>query len=41
VWELSEAWYGDRLSPDYRGRTAEEVQEVFGRVGFRDTFWRP
>ena len=28
-----EAWYGNRLSPDYRGRTAEEIREIFGHFG--------
>jgi hypothetical protein len=41
TWELSEAWYGNRLSPDYRGRTAEQIREVFDGVGLRDEFWRP
>jgi hypothetical protein len=41
TWELSEAWYGNRLSLDYRGRTAEEIREVFDGVGLRDEFWHP
>jgi len=36
--DLSEAWYGNRLSPDYRGRTAEEIREVLDGVGLRDEF---
>jgi hypothetical protein len=41
TWELSKAWYGNQLSPDYRGRTAEEIREVFDGVGLRDEFWHP
>ena len=41
TWDLSRAWYGNRLSPDYRGRTAEEIREVFDGVGLTDEFWHP
>ena len=41
TWELSETWYGNRLSPEYRGRTAEEIREVFDGVGLTDEFWHP
>ena len=41
TWKLSEVWYGNRLSPDYRGRTAEEIREVFDGVGLKDEFWHP
>ena len=41
TWELSKAWYGDRLSPGFQGRTAEEAQEIFGRLGLGGAFWRP
>ena len=32
-WELARVWYADRLSPDWRRRTPEEV-EVFASLGF-------
>jgi hypothetical protein len=41
TWDLSRAWYGNRLSPDYRGRTAEEIRGVFDGVGLSDEFWHP
>jgi hypothetical protein len=41
TWELSGAWYGNRLSLDYRARTAEEIWEVFDGVGLRNEFWYP
>jgi hypothetical protein len=39
VWELSKAWYDNRLSPDYRGRTAGQVQEIFAAQGLTADFW--
>ena len=29
VWELSKLWYHNRLSPDYRGRSAGEAADIF------------
>ena len=40
VWELSQLWYGNRMSPDFRGRTADEAMAIFERVGLRSAFWR-
>lgn len=39
VWELSKAWYHARLSADYRGRTAAQVQEIFASFGLTSDFW--
>ena len=39
LWELSQRWYQDRLSPEYHGRTVEQVQEIFRGVGLTSTFW--
>jgi hypothetical protein len=39
TWELSRLWYGDRLNPDFRGRTAEEAQAIFRRLGLQALFW--
>lgn len=41
VWRLAQAWYGVRLDPAYRGRTAEEVVAVFESVGLTSDFWKP
>ena len=38
TWDLSKAWYDDRLSPSFRGRTAEEAATSLGLGG---VFWRP
>jgi hypothetical protein len=41
VWELSKRWYHNRLSPEYHGRTIEQIQEIFREVGLIDPFWQP
>ncbi len=40
VWALSQAWYGDRMDPAYRGRTAGEAVGIFARLGLTSAFWR-
>jgi hypothetical protein len=40
MWQLAEAWYQNRLDPEWRRRTPEEAQEVFGRVGLTGAFWK-
>lgn len=40
VWELSKAWYHNRLSIDYHGRTLAEVQEIFKRFDLTSAFWQ-
>jgi hypothetical protein len=40
TWELARAWYGDRLDPAFRGRTADEAQRIFRDLGLDDPFWR-
>jgi hypothetical protein len=39
LWELSKAWYHDRLSPAYRSRTAAEVHAIFAGLGLTSAFW--
>ena len=39
-WRLARAWYGDRLSPDWRRRTPDEAHAVFESVGLTGPFWR-
>ena len=38
--ELSHAWWGDRLSPDWRPRTRDESQAILDRLGLRGPFWQ-
>jgi hypothetical protein len=40
LWELSQRWYQDRISPEYHGRTFEQVQEIFKEVGLTSPFWQ-
>lgn len=39
VWGLADAWYSDRMSPDWRRRTVEEAQELFSSLGLTGDFW--
>jgi hypothetical protein len=38
--ELSNAWWGDRLSPDWRPHTREQNQAVLDALGLTGEFWR-
>lgn len=40
LWELSKAWYGNRMSPDYRGRSAKEAEAIFEQYGATSDFWK-
>jgi hypothetical protein len=40
LWELSQRWYANRLSPEYHGRTVDEVQEIFKELGLTSAFWK-
>ncbi|HET7496437.1 MAG TPA: hypothetical protein VFJ80_13440 [Candidatus Limnocylindrales bacterium] len=37
--ELADAWWGDRLDPDWRPHTREENQAILARIGLTDPFW--
>ena len=37
---LSQAWWGDRLAPDWRPRTRDESQAILDAVGLVGDFWR-
>ena len=38
--ELARRWYGDRLSPAWRPRTAAQSQAILDAVGLTGGFWR-
>ena len=40
LWDLSQRWYHNRLSPEYHGRTAEQVREIFQETGLTSEFWK-
>ena len=37
--ELANAWWGDRLSPEWRPHTREQNQAILERVGLTGEFW--
>ena len=39
IWDLSQRWYRQRMSPEYHGRTPEQVQEIFKAAGLTSEFW--
>jgi hypothetical protein len=38
--ELAEAWWADRLDPDWRPHTREQNQAILDRLGLTGEFWR-
>jgi len=38
--ELANAWWDDRIAPDWRPHTREQNQAVLERLGLSDAFWR-
>jgi hypothetical protein len=38
--ELAEAWWGDRIAPDWQPHTREQNQEILDRLGLTGPFWR-
>ncbi len=39
LWQLSVAWYGNRLTPASRRPIGEEVTKIFSRIGLTGEFW--
>jgi hypothetical protein len=40
LWDLSQRWYGNRMLPEYHGRSIEEVQSIFQDFGLTSEFWQ-
>jgi hypothetical protein len=40
LWGLARTWYGDRLSKQWRRKTAEEAEELFEELGLTGAFWK-
>ncbi len=40
AWQLGRAWYGDKLSPDWKRATPEEAEAIFAGIGLIGDFWR-
>ena len=39
VWALSKAWYANRLSLDYQGRSSAEIVAIFRDIGLTGRYW--
>ena len=39
-WRLADAWYANRLAPDWGRRTPEEAESLFADLGLEGDFWR-
>lgn len=39
VAELAEAWWSDRLAPDWRPHTREQNQAILEELGLTGPFW--
>ncbi len=40
AWQLGQAWYADKLSPQWRRKTADEAEAIFAGIGLTGDFWR-
>ena len=40
TWKLADAWYRDRMKPEWRRRTVEEAHALFESLGLNGDFWR-
>ena len=40
LWDLSQRWYHNRISPDYHGRNMEQIQAIFQEAGLTSAFWQ-
>jgi hypothetical protein len=38
--ELAQAWWGDRLAPDWRPRAPADSQAILDRLGLTGPFWQ-
>ena len=38
--ELAQAWWSDRLAPDWRPHTREQNQAILDRLGLTGAFWQ-
>ena len=41
LWQLSVAWYANRLTIESRRPDADEMVGIFASVGLDDPFWNP
>lgn len=41
LWQMAVAWYANRLSAQARRPDANEIRQIFARIGLTDRFWDP
>jgi hypothetical protein len=41
LWQMAVAWYSNRLSLEARRPDANEIRDIFARIGLTDPFWDP
>ena len=41
LWDLSVAWYGNRLQEDARRPQPDEMRAIFAGLGLEGPFWDP
>ena len=39
LWQLAVIWYANRLTEESRRPGPDEMEEIFARLGLRDSFW--
>jgi len=39
-WRLADAWYHNRMRPEWRRPTVDEAHALFARLGLIGDFWR-
>ena len=39
-WRLAQAWYADKLRPEWRRKTLDEVEALLAEIGLTGSFWR-
>jgi hypothetical protein len=40
MWHVADAWYCNRADPEWRRKTPQEAEAVFGAAGLSGEFWR-
>ena len=39
AWKLADAWYGNKMEPDWRRSTLDETEALLSRLGLTGPFW--
>jgi Alkylmercury lyase len=40
LWRLADAWYADRLAPNWRRKTIDEAHAIFRSLGLDSEAWQ-